>query len=385
MGGVPQPGYAKTLDGTHIAYLVMGDGPVDLVYVFGYQSCIDADGQVPFHSAFRERLASAFRLILFDRRGTGLSDRTGLEGPGALELGIDDILAVMDQTGRERALLLGVGDGCLLSALFAASHPDRVLGLVLWGLFARGARAPDYPYGYNAVEWDRRLAEVERTWGSLEYADREMRAVAPSTRMDHETLEGVAKMFRAAASPGSALSILRIVRDSDIRPVLPAIQVPTMVVASGDAPDVDETRFCSSMIPGASFVTVPGHDPLPFWTAADPLVEEIRRFGAKVRHEEEVLDRVLTTVLFTDIVGSTNRARELGDRAWKDTSNAITRSFERCSGATAGRRSTRPATASSPRSTDPHARCAAPRRFRRPYGRSVWRSALASTPAKLKR
>jgi class 3 adenylate cyclase len=314
-----QPAYAKTLDGTHIAYLVMGDGPVDLVYAFGYQSCIDADGQVPFHAAFRERLASSFRLILFDRRGTGLSDRTGLEGSGALELGMDDILAVMDQTRSEHAMLLGVGDGCLLSALFAASHPDRVLGLVLWGLFARGIRAPDYPYGDDAVVWDRDLAEIERTWGSLEYADREMRAIAPSTRMDHETLERVAKMFRAAASPGSALSILRIVRDSDIRPVLPAIQVPTMVVASADAPDIDETRFCSSMIPGATLVTVPGPDPLPFWAAADPLVDEIRTFGAKVRHEEEVLDRVLTTVLFTDIVGSTDRAREQGDRAWKDT------------------------------------------------------------------
>jgi pimeloyl-ACP methyl ester carboxylesterase len=138
MVATPQPAYAKTPDGTHIAYLVMGDGPVDLVYAFGYQSCIDADGDVPFHAAFRERLASSFRLILFDRRGTGLSDRTGLEGPGALELGMDDMLSVMDAAETERPLVFGVSDGTLLASLFAASHPDRVSGLILWGLYARG-------------------------------------------------------------------------------------------------------------------------------------------------------------------------------------------------------------------------------------------------------
>jgi class 3 adenylate cyclase len=319
MMATPQPAYAKTPDGTHIAYLVMGDGPVDLVYAFGYQSCIDADGDVPFHAAFRERVASSFRLILFDRRGTGLSDRTGLEGPGALELGMDDMLAVMDATGTERPLVFGVSDGTLLASLFAASHPDRVSGLILWGLYARGVASPDYPFDYGDADWDRDVADRELTWGSLEYAEREMRTVAPNTRMDGRTLELVARMFRAAASPGSVLASYRILHDSDIRSVLPAIQVPTIVLDSGDAPDIDETRFCAAMIPGATFITVPGEDALPFWNAADPVVDEIRTFNSKIRHEEEVLERVLTTVLFTDIVGSTDRARELGDRAWKDT------------------------------------------------------------------
>jgi class 3 adenylate cyclase len=314
----PQPAYAKTPDGTHIAYLVMGDGPVDLLYAFGYQSCIDADGEVPFHAAFRERLASSFRLILFDRRGTGLSDRTGLEGSGALELGLEDMLAVMDATGTERPLVLGVSDGCLLSSLFAASHPDRLSGLVFWGLYARGTVSADYPFDYDDADWDRDIAERERIWGSIEYAEREMRAVAPHTRMDSATLESVARMFRAAASPGSAVSSMRNIHESDIRPVLSVIQVPTLVVDSAEALAVDETRFCASMIPGSTFVTVPGEDALPFWNAAESVVEEIRTFSAKIRHEEEVLERVLTTVLFTDIVGSTDRARELGDRAWKD-------------------------------------------------------------------
>jgi class 3 adenylate cyclase/pimeloyl-ACP methyl ester carboxylesterase len=317
--GTPEPRYAKTADGTHIAYLVMGDGPVDLLYTFGYQSCIDADGEVPFHAAFRERLASGFRLILFDRRGTGLSDRTGLEGPGALELGMDDMLAVMDATSSERPLVFGVTDGCLLAALFAASHPDRVLGLILWGLYARGTAAPDYPFDDGEAEWSSDMAERERIWGSVEYAELEMRAVAPDARMDRATLERVAKMFRSAASPGSALSSWQIIHDSDIRPVLPAIQVPALVLGSADAEDIDETRFCASLIPGANFVAVPGRDALPFWTAGEPVVDQIRSFSAKVRHEEEVLDRFLTTVLFTDIVGSTDHARRLGDRGWKDT------------------------------------------------------------------
>src|SRR4029078_1048525 len=153
-----------------------------------------------------------------------------------------------------------------------------------------------------------------RIWGAVEYAGREMSTVAPKTRMDGRTLELVARMFRAAASPGSVLASYRILQDSDIRSVLPAIQVPTILLDSGDVPDVDETRFCAAMIPGATFTGVPGEDALPFWNAADRVVDEIRKFGAKIRHEEEVLERVLTTVLFTDIVGSTDRARELGDR-----------------------------------------------------------------------
>src|SRR4051812_12136154 len=296
----------------------MGDGPVDLLYVFGYQSCIDADGDVPFHAAFRERLSASFRLILFDRRGTGLSDRTGLGGPGALELGMEDILAVLDATGSERPLILGMKDGGLLSALFGASHPDRSLGLVLWALYGRGMPAPDYPFADDAAVWDRDVANAEREWGTLRYAESEMRAVAPDKSIDPTTLALVARMFRAAASPGSAVAGLRIVQHSDIRSVFPAIQVPTMVVTSIDAPWVEETRACSSMIPGATFVTVPGRDVLPFWGAAAPVAEQIETFSAKVRHEQEVLDRILTTVLFTDIVGSTARATELGDHAWKD-------------------------------------------------------------------
>ena len=315
--GSPQPSYTKASDGTSIAYLVMGDGPVDLVYAFGYQSNIDADGDVPFHAAFRERLAKHFRLILFDRRGTGLSDRTGVEGPGALELGMDDLLAVMDAAKSDRALLFGVSNGAMLSALFAASHPQRTLGLVVWALYGRGTRASDYPYGTSREEWAKEVREAVETWGSIEYAEREMQAVAPSTSMDRDTIERVAKMFRAVASPATAAAAMLTIGDADIRPVLTAIQVPTLALHPVDE-WLDEGRYTASLVPGASFIEIPTKDAHPFWEASERVVDEIQRFAAKIRHEEEVLDRVLATVLFTDIVGSTAHAHELGDRAWRE-------------------------------------------------------------------
>jgi pimeloyl-ACP methyl ester carboxylesterase len=186
----PEPRYAKTMDGTHIAYAVRGDRPVDLVYAFGYLSNIDADAEVPFHAAFRRRLATFSRLIVFDRRGTGLSDRSGIGDAASLEAGMDDIRAVMDAVGSERALLFGLQDGGMLCALFAASHPDRTLGLVLWGSRARGTWSPDYPWARTDEEWAARLEEVERLWGSVGFAQSEMRAVAPGIPMDPPPSKG---------------------------------------------------------------------------------------------------------------------------------------------------------------------------------------------------
>jgi len=314
----PEPRYAKTMDGTHVAYTVMGDGPTDLVYAFGYLSNIDADAEVPFHGAFRRRLASFSRLIVFDRRGTGLSDRPGIGDAGSLEAGMDDIRAVMDDAGSERALLFGLQDGGMLCALFAASHPDRTLGLVLWGSRARGRRSEDYPWARTNEEWAARLEEVERMWGSVEFAESEMRAVAPGVPMDRATIGKVTRMYRAAASPGSAVAIFRTRRDFDLRAVLPTIQVPTLVMQAADDPLVDGGRHTASLIPGARFVEIPGAELLPLWRTSDRAVEEIQRFITVIRHEEAALGRVLATVLFTDIVGSTIRATELGDLAWKD-------------------------------------------------------------------
>jgi class 3 adenylate cyclase len=296
----------------------MGDGPVDLVYAFGYMSNIDADGDVPFHAAFRQRLASFSRLILFDRRGTGLSDREGLADANALEAGMDDIRAVMDAVGSERPLLFGLRDGAMLTCLFAASYPDRTTGLALWAPYARGRWAPDYPFGQTDDEWEAGIEDRERNWGSIDFVQRDLSEVAPEATLSPEVLERAARMFRAAASPGSAAAIQRTRRDSDVRSVFAAVQAPTLAMHSSGADDFDEARFSASLIPGATFVEIPGRDYLPFWGAAERVAEEIRRFIEKVRHEEAELSRALATVLFTDVVGSTARAADLGDRSWKE-------------------------------------------------------------------
>jgi class 3 adenylate cyclase/pimeloyl-ACP methyl ester carboxylesterase len=315
---VPEPRYAKTADGTHIAYSVMGGGPIDLVYAFGYLSNIDADGEVPFHAAFRRKLSSVARLILFDRRGTGLSDRSGIEDANVLEAGMDDIRAVMDAVGSERALLFAVGDGGMVSVLFAASHPDRTLGLVLWNPEPGQSWSEDYPWGWTRERWEQRFEFVEATWGSLEYAEKSLRAVAPNVEFDRATIERVARMFRAVASPSSAAAIDRAISHADVRAVLPSIEVPTLVLHSAEEDSVAQGRYAASTIPGAERVEIPTKEWLPFWASADPVVEEIRGFVKKIRHEERVLDRVLATVMFTDIVGSTARAADLGDQAWKE-------------------------------------------------------------------
>jgi pimeloyl-ACP methyl ester carboxylesterase len=293
----PEPRYATTADGTHIAYSVMGDGPIDLVYAFGYSSNIDADGEVPFHAAFRRKLASFARLILFDRRGTGLADRSGLDDARALEAGMDDIRAVMDAVGSERALLFAVGDGGMVSVLFAASHPDRVLGLVLWNPEPRQTWSDDYPWGWTDEQWDARAGKVEATWGSLELAEGDLRSVAPDVEFDRATIESAARMFRAVASPGSAAAIDRAVRGVDVRAVLPSVQVPTLVLHSARVDSAGQGRYTASMIPGAERAEIPTTEWLPFWESADPVLEKIRGFVKKVRHEEAVLDRVLATAL----------------------------------------------------------------------------------------
>jgi class 3 adenylate cyclase len=202
--------------------------------------------------------------------------------------------------------------------LFAASHPDRTLGLVLWNPEPRQSWSEDYPWGWTSERWLERLEWVEATWGSLEYAERSLRSSAPGVEFDRATIERAARMFRAIASPGSAAAIERAVSAADVRTALQSVQVPTLVLHSAEEDSVGQGRYTASMIPGAERVEISTSEWLPVWTSADPVVEEIRRFVKKIRHEEAVLDRVLATVMFTDIVGSTARAADLGDRAWRD-------------------------------------------------------------------
>jgi pimeloyl-ACP methyl ester carboxylesterase/plasmid stabilization system protein ParE len=310
--------YAKAADGTHVAYAVLGDGPIDIVYSFGYLSNIDDFAEWDIQTALWDRLASFARLIVFDRRGSGLSDPTSMREENTLEAGMDDIRAVMDAAGSERALVVGLQDGGMLCTLFAASHPDRTLGLVLYGSSPRGLPAPDFPWAWTAEEWDDYLTSIEQTWGTPKMVEDQLKQVFPNVTYSPDELKRIARHFRSMASPGAALAVERMLRDLDVRPVLPAIRVPTLVLHA--ARDVIEPvgagRYIAESIPGARFVELPGGDHVPHGEMRDRFVEEVRRFAMSITDEEAELGRVLGTVLFTDIVGSTQRAAELGDRAW---------------------------------------------------------------------
>ena len=310
--------YAKAADGTHVAYAVLGDGPIDLVYSLGYASNLDELAARPEHMALWRGFTSFARLIVFDRRGSGLSDRPPIRETTTLESGMDDIRAVMDAAGSERALVVGCQDGGMLCTFFAASHPDRTLGLVLYGSSPRGLWAPDFPWGWKEEEWDEWLSLVESTWGTTEQAEGQMRLVAPDEAFDADQLRGLAKMFRALASPDAAVAVDRMARDLDARPILPSIRVPALVVHAVDdqMEPIGAGRYIADAIPGARFVELQGNEHLPLWRLRESFIDEVHRFASTLVEEEAEFNRILATVLFTDIVGSTQRAAELGDREW---------------------------------------------------------------------
>jgi pimeloyl-ACP methyl ester carboxylesterase len=316
----PETRYAKTADGVHIAYEVVGDGPVDMVFVMGWTSHIELMWAEPSLARFLARLASFSRLILFDKRGMGLSDRAPDDRLPPLEVRMDDARAVMDAVGSERAVVFGVSEGGPMATLFAATYPERTIALMLFGTGACWKPAADYSWpGSPDEEFERDLGETERIWGTREFAAREMRDWgAPTLADDDHAIRWLADYLRHAASPGAAISLARMNRGIDVRAALPAIHVPTLVLArDGDlAFPVEETKWMADQIHGARFVSFPGVDHF-FWVGdQDQLLDEIEGFVAKVRDAEADLDRVLATVLFTDIVGSTAKAAELGDRGW---------------------------------------------------------------------
>jgi class 3 adenylate cyclase len=268
----------------------------------------------PLHARFLTRLSSFSRLILFDRRGTGLSDQVPDVDLPTLEERMDDVLAVLDAAGSRQAALLGNSEGGNLAVLFAASHPGRSVALVTVGIFAKRIWSPDYPWAPTRDERDRYMAEVEANWGEDADVDR----LAPSAARDQEFRRRLAAYFRRSASPGAASALLRMNSEIDIRAVLPAIRAPALILhRTGDRDaHVEEGRWISEQIPGARFVELPGEDHLPWVGDQDRLVDEIEQFLTG-RRTPPPATRVLTTILFTDIAGSTERAAALGDRRWK--------------------------------------------------------------------
>jgi len=317
---LPETRYAKTADAVHIAYQVLGDPPIDLVYVPGYVSHLEFGWQYPPLARYYRRLASFCRLILVDRRGTGMSDRVPEHELPSLEVRMDDLRAVLDEVGSDRAALFGEYDGGAMCALFAATYPGRTRGLILTAAGARVLYAPDYPWGWTEERWAEWLEEIDRDWGTQDFVRRQVDAWFPGLS-DARSIRWYATLQRLAASPGAAMTMERMAADLDIRHVLPAIHVPTLIVARRDDElfPLAEQRFVAEEIPGAKLAAVPGADSfLPWAGEQDVLLDEVERFLASVRQEEAEFDRVLATVLFTDIVGSTNKAAALGDRNWKE-------------------------------------------------------------------
>jgi class 3 adenylate cyclase len=310
---IPETRYAKTVDGVHVAYQVTGSGPLDLVLLPGTVTHVEYQREEPLVGRFLDRLASFSRLIVFDMQGEGLSDRaTDLP---TLERQMDDVGAVLDAAVSERAALFGISQSGPLAMLFAATYPQRASALVLYAAPARFTRAEGYPWGRDPESVEMILRLVHEAWGEGRFA----LLVAPSMAGNEAFVHWFARLERLSNSPGSALAALRMLFDVDVRHVLPSIRVPTLVLQrAGDTHrDPGNSRFVAEQIPGAKYVELPGVDHLAYVGDADAILDEIEDFLTGVRHGPEP-DRVLATVLFTDIVGSTKKAAELGDRAWRD-------------------------------------------------------------------
>ena len=310
----PETQYAKSGE-VNVAYQVVGDGAFDLVFVPGWISNVDLMWQEPTHERFLRRLASFSRLILFDKRGTGLSDRVPNDLLPTLEERMDDVRAVMDAAGSEQAALFGYSEGGNLSTLFAATYPGRTRALVTFGIFAKRIWSPDYPWAPKPEQREQEYELVEREWGR----DMDLGSLAPSVAEDEAFKRWITAYFRRSASPGAAVTLLRMNTEIDIRAVLPTIGVPTLVLhRTGDLDaKVEEGHWIAEQIPGARFVELPGVDHLPWVGDQESILDEVEEFLTGVRHGPEP-ERVLATVLFTDIVDSTARAAALGDRRWRD-------------------------------------------------------------------
>jgi class 3 adenylate cyclase len=299
-------------DGVKIAYQVHGEGPLDLVFVPGFVSHLDLAWEEPSVARFFRRLASFARLIMFDKREQGLSDRTGR--PPTLEDSMDDLLAVLAVTGAERPALFGISEGGPMSMLFAATHPDRISSLVLYGTYARMSRAPDFPQGVPEAAFDRWRDRIHREWGG----PAGMELWAPGEEGNEAFERWWSRLLRQGTSPSGASDLMDLYREIDVRPALAAIDVPALVVhrAGDKLVPVFHGSYLAEHIPGARYVELEGEDHLWVVGDQDAILDEVEEFLVGSRRAAEP-ERALATILFTDIVGSTEKAAALGDRGWR--------------------------------------------------------------------
>jgi pimeloyl-ACP methyl ester carboxylesterase len=309
----PETQYTNCGDVT-IAYQAYGGGPIDLVLALGWISNIEYLWENSDYTRFIESLGKFSRVLLFDRRGTGLSDRN--VGVPTLEQRSDDIRAVMDACNSERAAIFGVSEGGNMASIFAATYPERTVALILYASKAKGTWAEDYPWPPTEGEMEEWLQSLKTQWGN----PFDLSVAAPSVADDETAVRWFSALLRYSASPKEAVDASRINMDIDIREILPTIQVPTAVIQrTGDQwqLDIEETKYLASRIPNAKLILLPGNDRIPWWGDQNHLVAEIEEFLTGNRTVTSA-GRVLLTVLITDIVGSTEQASELGDEKWSN-------------------------------------------------------------------
>ena len=315
---VPEVRYAKS-GSVNIAYQVTGDGPVDLVFVPGYVTHMELQWDLPGMRQFLADLSKFSRLIRFDKRGTGMSDP--VTAAPSLEIRMDDVRAVLDAVGSRRAALFGLSEGAAMSILFAATYPERIAALILRSAFPRRMWAPDYPWGSTEDQYESEVQQALRVFGSREQG---LASVRGFGQFDEEEVAGFRDYVRFSSSPGSLEALHRMNKEIDVRSVLPAVRVPTLILHGSQDQTVplEVAQYLTSKIPSARLVELPdvGHLALK---GGETIVGEIEQFLTDVREsggweDDTEHERVLTTVLFTDIVGSTAKAVELGDRAWRE-------------------------------------------------------------------
>ena len=328
----PESQYTKTADGVHIAYQVVGSGPLDLVLIANEGGGhVELEWEISFSAKVFRRLASFSRLIRFDHRGTGMSDPIGRSEQPSLEARAEEMLVVLDAVGSERAAVVANGVGGLLAIFFAASYPNRTASLVLDGCWARLARASDYPWGVPSDVLEKALSRVEEArlgGNSIELAG--LRYTAPNAARDPEFMAMWRRFYRHATSPAGLRAEMELSVYSDVRPFLSAIQAPTLVLYRSGDPFIRKPHavFLAEHIPGAKLVELAGQDNVIFLGDSNADLDEIEEFLTGIR-PQPVTDRVLATVLFTDIVGSTERAAQLGDRKWRELLDAHDRVVRR--------------------------------------------------------
>ena len=314
MADTPETHYVKS-DHVYIAYQVVGNGPFDLLYVPGFVSNVEASWRNPDLSAFFRRLASFCRLILFDKRGTGMSDRGAYDF--TLEQRMHDVQAVLDAIGSKQAALFGVSEGGPMSLLYAATFPHRTSALAIYGSYAKRSVAPDYPFGWDDPQWARIFNNIEKTWGT----PKSLFVGGPIEKSGEDLLraESLAAYYRASASPGAATAIMRMNREIDVRHILPATRVPTLVMHRTGDPSIEvgHARYLAQQIPNAKLIELDGQEHPPWLGDRDAVLAPLEQFLTGANRVQEA-ERVLATVLFVDIASSTERVAAMGDKLWRE-------------------------------------------------------------------